>query len=457
MAKNNYVSPTLTGYNANPPSDDGSTTEANRVKWDTVKVKIGDPLNTFSSAIDNAIDSALDFLPNNSTTSQSTNFNVATTDDGKIFRVTGNSTASLPSAATAGAGFQVTIKKDEAGNTVTIDPDGSDTIDGQTTNTITEPFEGRTLVSDGSSNWTLASDARRDVPLPTDFINGLLLTNNGTDSDHDVDIGAGSCRDSDDEGNIVNTATIVKEIDATFVEGTNQGGLDTGTVAADTLYYVWAIAKADDETFDALFSLSPTAPTMPSGFDLMRRIGRLFTDSSANIINNQFGQLTLYGEKYVSSPLDTSVSATEHDFFAIPDTADHIVISINGVSSNGTSDYIIQLGDSGGFETTGYDGSCFHIVGTPSGVNFSDGFNFTVVTSAARNYRGHIVLTKPDTAAETWVVSINIAGDQDSVKTGAGDKTLTGTLDRIRLTTQNGTDTFDAGEINVHVRTPALT
>ncbi len=303
MAKNNYVSPTLTGYNANPPADDGTQTEANRVKWDTVKTKIGDPLNTYSSAIDSAIDAALDTLPNNSTTSQATNFTVATTDDGKVFKVTGNSTATLPSAATAGAGFQVTIKKDEAANTVTVSPDGSDTIDNETSNTIDAAFEGRTYVSDGSSEWSIVSDVRRDIPLPPEFLQGYELAINGTDSNHDIDVEAGSARDVDDGGNIVLTSTLVKEIDATFVEGTNQGGLDTGTVAASTKYYIWAIAKSDDLTSDALFSLSKTSPTMPSGFDLKRLVGYVVTDSASDL-DGRIGQVNYDGsvsEKFTVS------------------------------------------------------------------------------------------------------------------------------------------------------------
>ena len=290
MSKNNYVSPTLTGYNSNPPADDGTQTETNRVKWDTVKTKIGDPLNTYSSAIDSAIDAALDTLPNNSTTSQATNFTVATTDDGKVFKVTGNSTATLPSAATAGAGFQITIKKDEAANTVTVSPDGSDTIDNETSNTIDGAFDGRTYVSDGSSEWSIVSDVRRDIPLPPEFLQGYELAINGTDSNHDIDVEAGSARDVDDGGNIVLTSTLVKEIDATFVEGTNQGGLDTGTVAASTKYYIWAIAKSTDLTPDALFSLSKTSPTMPSGFDLKRVVGYVVTNGSSDL-DGRIGQV----------------------------------------------------------------------------------------------------------------------------------------------------------------------
>jgi hypothetical protein len=167
MSKNNYVSPTLTGYNSNPPADDGTQTETNRVKWDTVKTKIGDPLNTYSSSIDSAVNTALDSLPNNSLSGQATGFSIATTQDGVVFLVTGATTATLPAASDAGAGFQVTIKKNESGtDVVTIDPDGSDTIDAASDYTINETLRAVTIVSDGSSNWTVVSDVSVDeIPL----------------------------------------------------------------------------------------------------------------------------------------------------------------------------------------------------------------------------------------------------------------------------------------------------
>lgn len=58
MADNPYVSPTLTNYNANPPSDDGSQTASNEVAWDKHTDKIGDPLKNFSEAIDDATETA---------------------------------------------------------------------------------------------------------------------------------------------------------------------------------------------------------------------------------------------------------------------------------------------------------------------------------------------------------------------------------------------------------------
>lgn len=54
-----YTPPTLSGYNSSPPSDDGSTTASNQVKWSTIKTKLGDPLSTYMQAIDTRVSAVL--------------------------------------------------------------------------------------------------------------------------------------------------------------------------------------------------------------------------------------------------------------------------------------------------------------------------------------------------------------------------------------------------------------
>lgn len=127
-----------------------------------------------------------------------------------------------------------------------------------------------------------------EVPLPTAYINGLILSN-GTDSDHDINISTGKARSEDDTANIALSSTMTKQIDATWAAGSDAGGLFSGSVAADTTYHVFAIRK-DDGTVDAGFDTSVTASGIPSGYTSYRRIGSVMTDSSANITGfSQFG------------------------------------------------------------------------------------------------------------------------------------------------------------------------
>lgn len=130
------------------------------------------------------------------------------------------------------------------------------------------------------------SDAVRldQVVLPPEHISGLILSNNGTDADHDIDVATGAARDVADSADMKLTSTLTKQIDAVWAVGTNQGGLDTGTVAADTTYAVWLIKRSDTGVVDALFSTSFSSPTMPTSYDKKRLIGFVVTDSVSNII-----------------------------------------------------------------------------------------------------------------------------------------------------------------------------
>lgn len=126
------------------------------------------------------------------------------------------------------------------------------------------------------------------VPLPAGHINGLTLSNNVTDATNDIDIAAGKCRSSDDGANLILASALTKRLDAAWAVGTNQGGLDTGTIANGT-YHVWLIRRSDTGVVDALFSTSATAPTMPTNYDYKRRIGAIVRVSAAIKAFNQHG------------------------------------------------------------------------------------------------------------------------------------------------------------------------
>lgn len=143
-----------------------------------------------------------------------------------------------------------------------------------------------------------------------------------------------------------------------------------------------------------------------------------------------------------------SASGTSIDFTGIPSTAKRITVMLRGVSTNGTSIPIIQLGDSGGIETSGYAGSTW-LANTSNNLH-SSGFSLDASHGAAYVLEGLVVFSLCDLATNTWVGAFN--GGLSNVATaltGAGSKSLSATLDRLRITTVNGTDTFDAGTINI--------
>jgi hypothetical protein len=156
--------------------------------------------------------------------------------------------------------------------------------------------------------------------------------------------------------------------------------------------------------------------------------------------NNQKGALTLATAK-------TTTSGTFVDFTGIPSWAKRITVMFNGVSTNGTSTFQIQVGTSAGVETTGYVSSVSSITTSVSTASVTTGFAITNSAAAANTYNGSIVISA--LSSNIWTELGSIARNDAVLFPSAGTKTLSGTLDRIRITTVNGTDLFDAGSVNI--------
>jgi hypothetical protein len=138
-----------------------------------------------------------------------------------------------------------------------------------------------------------------------------------------------------------------------------------------------------------------------------------------------------------------STSGTSIDFTSIPSWVKRITVMLNNVSTNGTSVVQLQLG-SGSVTTSGY------VSAFQAGANLSSqttGFGIQIFNGAADARYGAFVLTL--ITGNTWVSNAVISNGANSVGSQAGSIALAGTLDRVRITTVNGTDTFDAGSINI--------
>jgi hypothetical protein len=152
----------------------------------------------------------------------------------------------------------------------------------------------------------------------------------------------------------------------------------------------------------------------------------------------------------VSGTAVASTSGTSIDFTGIPSWAKRITVMFSGVSTNGTSNLLFQLGDSGGIEATGYLGAGgTSSAGSFNSANYTTGFGLNVA-AAANLVNGSLMLTLLDSATNTWAAAGNFSlsnGANNALTSGS--KALSATLDRVRITTVNGTDTFDAGSINI--------
>jgi hypothetical protein len=155
-------------------------------------------------------------------------------------------------------------------------------------------------------------------------------------------------------------------------------------------------------------------------------------------------------QKLTSGTAVASTSGTSIDFTGIPSWVKRITVMFSGVSTNGTSIIQMQIGDSGGVENTGYNSSAARIQGVATTTlgSFTSGFAIASINAAADGQNGSLIISKVD--GNTWVLQGALyATTYVAVHLSAGSKTLSDTLDRVRITTVNGTDTFDAGTINI--------
>jgi hypothetical protein len=151
-----------------------------------------------------------------------------------------------------------------------------------------------------------------------------------------------------------------------------------------------------------------------------------------------------------SGTVQASTSGTSIDFTGIPSWAKRITVMFQGVSTNGGSVVQFQLGTSSGVTTTGYLGSGINAATGVASSNYTSGFGTAASGQPASTTVLHGQIIISNISSNNWVAS-GIFGRSDGagIFFSGGSIALGGTLDRVRITTVNGTDTFDAGSINI--------
>jgi hypothetical protein len=172
--------------------------------------------------------------------------------------------------------------------------------------------------------------------------------------------------------------------------------------------------------------------------------------TSANITLAADGTTTITAPSNIikSGTAVASTSGTAIDFTGIPSWVKRITVMLANVSTNGTSLPLIQLGTSGGLESSGYIGGAQGLSTTPSSGATAAGVGFPLQSGNAANAISGL-LTLCRVSGDLWCISGSHYTNSTNIGFLNGYKTLSGTLDRIRITTVNGTDTFDAGTINI--------
>jgi len=153
---------------------------------------------------------------------------------------------------------------------------------------------------------------------------------------------------------------------------------------------------------------------------------------------------TIQGGSITSGTAVASTSGTSIDFTGIPSWVKRITVMFSGVSTSGTSFVIVQLGTGGVPTTSGYGGGAWQ---TSLYTNVTNGMALSGNNVATDIRSGAITISKlnGNNYVSTAVCFLTVG----SGGAAAGDVTLAGALNMVRITTVNGTDTYDAGNVNI--------
>ena len=179
-----YTSVTITGYNSNPPADDGSQVSTNKIKWQTHKDKIGDPLKTALESVNSNIATAFGKTVGGAgVTSTGVTYTVTTSDQGKLVRATASGiTITTPDATTVSSPFVFAVLNNSS-DTITFDGNGSQTVDGDA-DILVAAGAGFLVYTDGSNWFTTGrlGTLSQDQVMYGDIINGTIQESNATNA-----------------------------------------------------------------------------------------------------------------------------------------------------------------------------------------------------------------------------------------------------------------------------------
>lgn len=155
-----------------------------------------------------------------------------------------------------------------------------------------------------------------------------------------------------------------------------------------------------------------------------------------------------FGNTLTAGTAVATTSGTAIDFTGIPSWVKRITVMFNGVSTNGSSNIQIQIG-SGSVTTSGYSSFSAYVVNLSPTVASSatSGFHIQGMSAASTLFGSMTIF---NITGNTWGSNHTIGNVGGTISSaGGGGLALSGTLDRVRITTVNGTDAFDAGSINI--------
>ena len=231
----------------------------------------------------------------------------------------------------------------------------------------------------------------------------------------------------------------------------------TGTIG--TLNSTTGTIATLNSTTGTIATLNSTTGTITTLNSTTGTIGNLSTTLAGDFTISQ-GTGTIGAAKvtpanlsqpFTSGTAVASTSGTAIDFTGIPSWVKRITVTLFNVSTNGASHILIQLGTSSGFVSSGYTWYSSVVYGTNL-TTTAGGLTGLGLYSTAGNETRFANAQINNITGNTWVYSHSGGwgnGSQLGSTNAGGGISLSGTLDRLRVTTVNGTDTFDLGTINI--------
>jgi hypothetical protein len=323
-----------------------------------------------------------------------------------------------------------------------------ETLDIPTATIVTAPVDGELLAFQGSGGDVVGVTLGTIANLSTTFTSltaGDSLDYNGTNwvnRRHLSSLGS----------NIASASTTaLGAADSDFVTVTGTTGITSfGTPATFSRKHIWAV-------FSGIVTLTHNATSLilPGAENYTTAAGDVLECVHISGANWRVVTIPKANGTAVVAPasitLGTPVAATSGtaiDFTGIPPATKRIVISLEAVGRNGLSSYVVQLGDAGGVETSGYS-SVKSLIDT--GTSTITSSLFLVLGDSVTTITGQLILNLMNSSLNLWTASgaFRDNGGTSRMYVGAGSKALSAVLDRVRLTTTSGTDTFNAGSVNI--------
>jgi len=290
-------------------------------------------------------------------------------------------------------------------------------------------FDGELAITTSDANAFVAIDSAGTglATVAIADLTGVTLILPGTTVDQGFALWSGTAGDTlIDNGPTIATAQIADEA----VTLAKQAHIDTRKILGRT-----TAATGDVEVLDFLDDDAFTADDANAVASQQSIKAQIATQVATVTLN-------------LGTPV-ASTSGTSIDF-TISAGAKNIVVNYGSLSTSGTDPILVQLGDAGGIEASGYLGAASALDTAPTVTQFTAGHAITEVQGAANIGHGRIEMTLLDASTFTWAINgVGANSNNDVMHVSASGKSLSAELTTVRITTTGGTDTFDLGKINV--------